>query len=60
MRAVGFEPYPTRTEVNMTTAEAIRRFEAAEAAGDPETLTAILGGRIRRDTPDGQTGIRTH
>jgi len=31
----------------MTTAEAIRRFEAAEAAGDPETLTAILGGRIR-------------
>jgi len=47
MRAAGFEPYPTRTEVNMTTAEAIRCFEAAEAAGDPETLTAILGGRIR-------------
>lgn len=47
MRAAGFEPYPTRTEVNMTNAEAIRSFEAAESAGSTESLTAILGGRIR-------------
>ena len=47
MRAEGVEPYPTRTEVNSTTAEAIRKFEAAEAAGSQETLTAVLGGRLR-------------
>jgi lysyl-tRNA synthetase class 2 len=47
MRAEGTEPYPTRTEVNSTTAEAIRRFEAAEAAGSQETLAAVLGGRLR-------------
>ena len=47
MRADGVEPYPTRTEVNSTAAEAIRRFEAAEAAGSQETLSAVLGGRLR-------------
>ena len=47
MRAEGVEPYPTRTEVNSSTAEAVRKFEAAEAAGSTETLTATLGGRIR-------------
>jgi lysyl-tRNA synthetase class 2 len=47
MRAEGTEPYPTRTEVNSTTAEAIRRFEAAEAAGSQEPLAAVLGGRLR-------------
>jgi lysyl-tRNA synthetase class 2 len=47
MRAEGVEPYPTRTEVNSTTADAIRQFEAAEAAGSQETLNAVLGGRLR-------------
>lgn len=47
MRAEGTEPYPTRTEVNTTTADAIRKFEAAEAAGSQETLTVMLGGRLR-------------
>jgi len=47
MRAEGFEPYPTRTEVDQTAAQAIRRFEEAEAAGDNTTLSATLGGRLR-------------
>jgi len=47
MRATGVEPYPTRAEVNQTCAEAIQRFEAAEAAGNTEGLSAILGGRLR-------------
>lgn len=47
MRAQGFEPYPTRTEVNQTIATAIGRFEMAEAEGNPETLKAVLGGRLR-------------
>ena len=47
MRAQGFEPYPTRTEVNQTIATAIGRFEMAEAEGNPVTLTAVLGGRLR-------------
>jgi lysyl-tRNA synthetase class 2 len=47
MRAAGHEPYPTRSEVNLTTADAIRRFEEGEAAGSQETLTAVLGGRLR-------------
>ncbi len=47
MRDEGHEPYPTRTEVNSTTAEAIKKFEAAEETGSQQTLSAILGGRLR-------------
>lgn len=47
MRDSGFEPYPTRTEVTSTTADVIKAFENAEKAGNPETLTAVLGGRLR-------------
>ncbi len=47
MRDSGFEPYPTRTEVTSTTADAIKAFENAEKAGKPETLTTVLGGRLR-------------
>ncbi len=47
MRDSGFEPYPTRTEVTSTTADAFKAFENAEKAGKPETLTAVLGGRLR-------------
>lgn len=47
MRNEGIEPYPTRTEVNMTTAEAIKAFETVEKAGTGETIQATLGGRLR-------------
>jgi lysyl-tRNA synthetase class 2 len=47
MRAAGVEPYPTRSEVNQTTADAIRAFEAAEAAGSQDPVKATLGGRLR-------------
>lgn len=47
MRDVGFEPYPTRTEVNSTTADAIKTFETSEEAGSAETLSVVLGGRLR-------------
>jgi lysyl-tRNA synthetase class 2 len=47
MRAEGYEPYPTRTEVTSTAAAAIEAFETAEASGSQETLTATLGGRLR-------------
>jgi len=47
MRAEGHEPYPTRTEVNLNNAEAIRKFEENEAAGGQEVLSAVLGGRLR-------------
>ncbi len=47
MRDAGVEPYPTRAEVNQTTAEAIRAFEMNEAEGKQDTIHAILGGRLR-------------
>ena len=47
MRAAGDEPYPTRSEVDQTTREAIRAFEVLEAAGSQQVHTAVLGGRIR-------------
>ena len=47
MRAAGIEPYPTRTEVNHTIAEAIRKFEKAETTGEALVPGIVLGGRIR-------------
>jgi len=47
MRAKGIEPYPTRTEVNQTIAEAIEKFDKAEAAGQESVTDVIIGGRIR-------------
>jgi len=47
MRDSGVEPYPTRTEVTSTTADAIKAFEQSEESGSAEPLTAILGGRLR-------------
>ncbi|MBP9041063.1 MAG: lysine--tRNA ligase [Anaerolineaceae bacterium] len=47
MRAAGLEPYPTRAEVDQTTAEAIRAFEKAEAEGRQDPVKATLGGRLR-------------
>ena len=47
MREAGYEPYPTRTEVNSTAAAAIESFEKAEESGNQETVSAVLGGRLR-------------
>lgn len=47
MRSAGIEPYPTRTEVNQTIAEAIAKFEKAEAAAESLVPDVILGGRLR-------------
>ena len=47
MRQNGVEPYPTRSEVTMTIAEALQAFEAAEQAGNADPVTASLAGRLR-------------
>lgn len=47
LRADGTEPYPARIERSLTNQEAIRAFEAAEAAGNPDGVKAGLVGRIR-------------
>ena len=47
MRAAGFEPYPTRTEVDSAIADAISAFEKVESAGSGEVITVTLGGRLR-------------
>ncbi|KAF0110380.1 MAG: lysyl-tRNA synthetase class II [Chloroflexi bacterium] len=47
MRSAGIEPYPTRSEVTQTIAEAIKAFEKAEAAGSGEVISTTIGGRLR-------------
>ncbi len=47
MRENGIEPYPTRSEVTMTIAEAVSAFEEAEKAGTTEPISASLAGRLR-------------
>jgi len=53
LRAGGIEPFPTRTERTHTSQEAIRQFEAAEAAAKstgeetPAVVPATLAGRLR-------------
>ncbi|PKO00191.1 MAG: lysine--tRNA ligase [Chloroflexi bacterium HGW-Chloroflexi-4] len=47
MRANGLEPFPTRTEVNQSIAEAIASFEKAETEGKTSVTGVILGGRLR-------------
>jgi lysyl-tRNA synthetase class 2 len=47
MRAKGIEPYPTRTEVNQTVAEAIDKFKLAETEGQTSISGVVLAGRIR-------------
>lgn len=47
LRAEGTEPYPTRSSKNMSNAEAIKAFEAAEAKGESEVPDVVLAGRIR-------------
>jgi len=47
LRQDGIEPYPTRSYKNSSNAEAIKAFEAREAAGEPEELKLTLAGRLR-------------
>ena len=44
---MGIEPYPTRSYKNSNNADAIKAFEAREAAGEPEGLKLTLAGRLR-------------
>ena len=56
LRAMGIEPYPARAGQTHTSLEAIKAFEAAEAAGttgsDPVVVT--LAGRLRATRPMGK------
>ncbi len=47
LRQNGIEPYPTRSYKNSNNADAIKAFEACEAAGEPEGLKLTLAGRLR-------------
>jgi lysyl-tRNA synthetase class 2 len=47
MRNAGREPYPTRTEVTCTIAEAIQQFEAVENGPDVKIIRATVAGRLR-------------
>jgi lysyl-tRNA synthetase class 2 len=43
----GIEPYPTRSYKNSDNADAIKAFEACEAAGEQKVLKLTLAGRLR-------------
>jgi lysyl-tRNA synthetase class 2 len=47
MRQAGMEPYPTRSEVTATIAEATKEFEDAENGPDVKVTRATLAGRVR-------------
>jgi lysyl-tRNA synthetase class 2 len=49
MRAAGVEPYPTRSDVNISVKEAVEAFDQFESSHPDEPLSGdfILGGRIR-------------
>ena len=47
LRQDGIEPYPTRSNKNSDNAEAIKTFEAHEAAGGTGELRLTLAGRLR-------------
>jgi lysyl-tRNA synthetase class 2 len=54
LRAVDIEPFPTRAERTHTNQAAIQVFEAAEAAGKTDPVTATLVGRLRSMRPMGK------
>lgn len=54
LKAQGIEPYPNRAERTHTSQAAIRAFETAEAAGQTESVKAILAGRLRSMRPMGK------
>jgi lysyl-tRNA synthetase class 2 len=47
LRSSGIEPYPTRSEVTATIAEATHEFEAAENGPSVKVTRATLAGRLR-------------
>lgn len=47
LRSAGIEPYPTRTEVTATIAEATNEFESAENGPSVKVTRATLAGRLR-------------
>ena len=47
MRQAGREPYPTRSEVTCTIAEAIKQFESAENGPSVKVTRATVAGRLR-------------
>jgi lysyl-tRNA synthetase class 2 len=47
MRENGIEPYPTRSEVTCTIAEAIHAFESVENGPDVKVTRATIAGRLR-------------
>jgi lysyl-tRNA synthetase, class II len=47
MRESGVEPYPTRSEVTCTIAEAIHAFESVENGPDVKVTRATVAGRLR-------------
>jgi lysyl-tRNA synthetase, class II len=47
MRAEGREPYPTRSEVTCTIAEAIKEFESAENGPSVKVTHVTIAGRLR-------------
>ena len=47
MRAAGREPYPTRSEVTCTIAEAIKQFESVENGPSVKVTRATIAGRLR-------------
>jgi lysyl-tRNA synthetase class 2 len=54
MRAQGVDPYPTRANLTHTTRQALDAFQAAEAGGNPDPITATLTGRLRAMRPMGK------
>jgi len=54
LRNQGIEPFPTRSERTHTSLEAIQAFEAAESAGQTDTVIVTLAGRIRATRPMGK------
>ena len=47
LREAGIEPYPTRAEPTHRVAEAIKKFEEAEAGEEVAPIQATLAGRLR-------------
>ncbi len=54
LREQGIDPYPRRVKRTHTSREAIRAFEAAEAAGESDPVRATLVGRLRSMRPMGK------
>jgi lysyl-tRNA synthetase class II len=59
MRAAGVEPYPTRSEVTHSAAEAVALFEAAEKAGSTDPVSVTVGGRMRSQRLMGKIFLST-